>query len=67
MKLAELLTIDPSKWTDDMIQSAKLAEADGVFTIIGETDDERLVARLMRKGYLLGIGEVLDTMKRLHQ
>ena len=41
-----------------------MAEADNVFSAnMGETEDEKLVARLMRKGFVLGIGEVLDLLK----
>lgn len=63
MRLSELLRVPPSEWTDEMIQATKMAEADNVFTNIGETEDEKLVARLMRKGFVLGIGEVLDLLK----
>ena len=64
MMLSELLRVPPSAWTDEMIQATKMAEADNVFSAnMGETEDEKLVARLMRKGFVLGIGEVLDLLK----
>mgnify|MGYP001175474018 FL=1 len=64
MRLSELLRIPPAEWTDEMIQATKMAEADNVFSAnMGETEDEKLVARLMRKGFVLGIGEVLDLLK----
>lgn len=67
MRLSELLRVPPSEWTDEMIQATKLAEADNVFGgDIGESEEEKLVARLMRKGYLLGMDEVLDLMKLIH-
>lgn len=64
MRLSELLRVPPSEWTDEMIQATKMAEADNVFSAnMGETEDEQLVARLMRKGYVLGIGDVLERIK----
>ena len=63
MMLSELLRVPPSEWTDEMIQATKMAEADDIFKDIGETEEEKMVARLMRKGYVLGIGEVLDLLK----
>lgn len=66
MRLPDLLRIPPAKWTDEDIQAVKKAEADDIFKDMGETEDEQLVARLMRKGYVLGLGEVLDLMKLIH-
>lgn len=63
MKLPDLLRIPPSKWTDDDIQAVKKTEADDIFRDTGETEDEQLVARLMRKGYVLGMGDVLERIK----
>ena len=63
MRLADLLRIPPAKWTDEDIQAVKKAEADDIFRDIGETEDEHLVARLMRKGYMLGLSDVLERIK----
>ena len=63
MRLPDLLRIPPAKWTDEDIQAVKKAEADDIFGDIGETEDEQLVARLMRKGYVLGMGDVLERIK----
>lgn len=67
MRLSELLRIPPAQWTDEMIQAAKKAEADHVFhENMGETEEEKQVARIMRKGYVLGLAEVLDLIKLIH-
>lgn len=63
MRLPDLLRIPPAKWTDEDIQAVKKAEADDIFGDIGETEDEQLVARLMRKGYMLGMGDVLERIR----